>query len=126
MADISISVKICGNPITGWKFTFTATATDDMSDMNRVEFLFNNVVQETIYGIGPTYVWAIKYWPVPRASFRAKAYDNAGLFNSDELERPYVKSHSHSKIIHNFFQNLLRLYERFPILQRLFLGIGGI
>ncbi|UCF49599.1 MAG: hypothetical protein JSU91_07565, partial [Thermoplasmatales archaeon] len=124
--DISLSYEVSGNKLLGWKFTFYAMATDEMSNMNRVEIYLNDLIQETIVGPGPEYEWTIKYDPIPNAHFKATAFDNAGLFDTDEIVDPTVRPHSHSKIIHNFFQNLIRLYEQFPILQRLFLVLGGI
>lgn len=36
---------------------FTATAIDDTSGMNKVEFYNNYELQKTVYGAGPTYTW---------------------------------------------------------------------
>jgi hypothetical protein len=93
--EVSLSYEVSsGNPIQGWEFTFTALATDVMSDMNRVEFYLNDVLQENVTGTGPDYSWSLMYWPLPQAIFRATAFDNAGLFFSDEIENPKTSSHS--------------------------------
>ena len=42
-------------------FRFTATATDVTSKINRVEFYMNEILQDTIYGPGPEYVWEISF-----------------------------------------------------------------
>ena len=54
---------IGGNPWDGWEFLFTATATDDCSGMDRVEFFLNDVLQETVTGPGPQYSWSIILYP---------------------------------------------------------------
>ena len=38
-------------------FEFTATANDKTSGMNRTEFYLNDILQKTVYGLGPDYVW---------------------------------------------------------------------
>jgi len=93
--DVSLTYEIVGgNMYQGWDFEFTAEAYDEMSDMNRVEFYFNNELQYTEEGTGPQYIWTLRYWPIPKAIFRATAFDNAGLFNSDEIIDPTTQSHS--------------------------------
>jgi hypothetical protein len=96
--DVSLSYEVLGwSPMEGWEFQFTAIANDAMSDMNRVEFYFNNEIQETVTGTGPEYVWTLFYYPLPGdAIFRATAFDNAGLFDSDEVINPETSSRPHS------------------------------
>lgn len=92
--EISLSYEVLGwTPMEGWEFQFTAIATDDMSGMDRVEFYFNNELQETVSGSGPEYVWTLFYYPLPgTAIFRATAFDIAGLFDSDEVINPETSS----------------------------------
>jgi hypothetical protein len=85
--DLSYEV-IGGSPSEGWDIVFTATATDDTSGMERVDFLFNNVLQVSVPGPGPTYQWTIEYYPLPHVFFKAEAYDIAGNMDYDELEDP--------------------------------------
>ena len=93
--EIALKYEIVGgNPYQGWDFEFTATATDAMSGMERCEFYFNNELQETVPGSGPEYVWTLRYWPIPKAIFRATGYDFAGLLNSDEIIDPTTQAHS--------------------------------
>ena len=94
--DVDLIYEVLGwTPLEGWEFQFTATASDAMSGMNRVEFYFNNQLQETVNGTGPDYVWTLFYFPLPgKAIFTAVAYDNAGLFNSDDIINPEASSYS--------------------------------
>jgi hypothetical protein len=97
--EISLTYDVVGgNKWQGWKFQFTATATDKLSGMDRVEFYLNNELQYTIEGEGPEYKWQIRYNPLPNAIFRATAFDKAGLFNSDEINDPTRNSHSKLEI----------------------------
>ena len=92
---ISLSYEVSsGNPIQGWEFTFSATATDDMSGMDRVEFFLNDLHQETVVDAGPEYSWSLMYWPLPHAIFKSTAFDKAGLSSFDEIEDPKTSSHS--------------------------------
>ncbi len=95
--EVDLAYEVGGNKLQGWKFTFTAIATDVMSGMDRVEFYLNNELQETVTGPGPEYKWTIKYNPLPKAIFKATAYDKAGLFNSDEIIDPRTSSHNYLK-----------------------------
>ncbi|UCF49647.1 MAG: hypothetical protein JSU91_07830, partial [Thermoplasmatales archaeon] len=93
LPTISLSYEVSGGcPIQGWEFTFTAAAEDVMSQMDRVEFYLNGVLQATVSGPGPDYSWSLIYWPLPSAIFSATAFDQAGLFDSDEIIDPVVTS----------------------------------
>ena len=74
-----------GSAVIGADILCTCNATDPeaMSDMNRVEFYLNDVLQDTVAGAGPTYQWTFKYHGVLNIHVTAIAFDNAG--NSDEL-----------------------------------------
>ncbi|MDH7506886.1 MAG: hypothetical protein QHH15_03760 [Candidatus Thermoplasmatota archaeon] len=85
---VSLTYESSWHPVTGWTFEFTATATDATSGMERVEFYFNDVLQETVTGPGPTYQWTTRYYPLPHATVKATAYDIAGNSNSDTIENP--------------------------------------
>jgi hypothetical protein len=67
-----------GNQYQGWDILFTVNATDAMSDMDRVEFYLNDVLQETVLGTGPTYTWEFTYWFNLHVFIKAVAYDVAG------------------------------------------------
>lgn len=86
-----------GDSIQGWDLLFTATATDETSGMVRVEFLLNDVLQETVTGPGPTYTYEILgYKGGLIITIKAEAYDEAGLMDYDEVE-PKAKTHSYGK-----------------------------
>ncbi len=90
-------------------FTFNATATDATSGMQRVEFLQNGVLQETVIGPGPTYIWEILWVPIPDSTFRAVAYDFAGLSAYDDVKDPTLNKNSVSQSISTSSQNNMRL-----------------
>jgi hypothetical protein len=93
--EVSLTYEVTGgNMYQGWDFTFTAEATDETSGMVRVEFFFNSELQETVEGPGPIYEWTLRYWPIPRAIFKAVAFDEAGLNDYDEIIDPETSSHS--------------------------------
>jgi hypothetical protein len=43
-----------------WYIRFNATCFDNESGMNRVEFFYNSILQEIIFGLGPLYEWELK------------------------------------------------------------------
>jgi len=94
-----------GNNLMGWKFLFTAIASDNVSRMDRVEFYLNNELQNIITGSGPEYNWTLKYEPLPKAIFTAIAYNRAGLCESDEIIDPKTKSKVLSKCFELFNKN---------------------
>ena len=76
--DIDLVYEYTGDPIQGWEFLFTATATDDISGMDRVEFYLNDELQDTVYGPGPIYQWS--FWlrpPFPTITVKVVGYDKA-------------------------------------------------
>ena len=90
---ISLTYEVTGgNPIKGWNLLFTATATDDMSGMNKVEFYANHELQETVTGPGPTYQWVYHY-----PSFYA--LNVRGLIRDKEITDEYVKFYAMIVII---------------------------
>jgi len=96
--DVSLDYEVTGgNPLTGWKLTFTATATDIMSGMEKVEFYFNDYFQETVTGPGPTYQWTYTYYGDVKMIIKAIAYDKAGNSDSDQIKDPKVCSYSNQK-----------------------------
>ena len=79
-----------------------------MSGMERVEFYFNEVLQETVYGPGPEYTWQIRFYPIPKMIIKAIAYDNAGLSDFDCVDEISRTSYS----LLNLFLNRLPILER--------------
>jgi hypothetical protein len=54
--NISLKYEILGgSPEQGWEILMTATATDDYSGMDRVEFYLEDILHETVTGSGPIY-----------------------------------------------------------------------
>ncbi len=89
--EIDLTYEVLGwTPMEGWEFQFTATATDAMSGMERVDFYvissITGKVLETVYGSGPEYVWTCFYFPNPGyVCFGARAFDKAGNSECDEI-----------------------------------------
>jgi len=54
--------EIClGYEVKDWNVIFTATAMDETSGMNKVDFYKNGIFQETVNGSGPIYQWKQPY-----------------------------------------------------------------
>jgi len=93
-----------GNLWQGYEFIFTATCTDAMSGMEKVEFYFNECLQKTVTGPGPDYVWG-PFLPPSTCDIRIKgiAYDKAGNLDFTVLENPTCyenqQSQSQSKTV---------------------------
>jgi len=60
--EVSITYEaVGGSELTGWDIENIATAIDHCSGMERVEFYWENVLQETVTGPGPEYFWEFHY-----------------------------------------------------------------
>ena len=108
--DIVLEYEITGgDPIQGWDILFTATATDDMSGMDRVEFFLNDELQDTVYG-GPSYQWEFHFPGLSDSKFRVK-----GLICNLEITDEYVKFYAiivKYKWRHNRCCILARAYDK--------------
>jgi hypothetical protein len=71
-----------------YQIIITVTATDAMSGMNKVEFYFNDALQATVSGAGPTYIWNYTWAPLPSVTIKAVAFDNAGLNIFETIVNP--------------------------------------
>jgi hypothetical protein len=90
-----------GNQIQGWEITFTATATDDTSGMNKVEFYLDDILQETVTGPGPTYQSVCRLPPsYPLYELKAR-----GLILNPEITDEYVKFFAIIVIIIGLYYN---------------------
>jgi hypothetical protein len=111
---LPITLKIDQTPPTielskqsgvGNKVTFTADAEDSSSDIAKVEFYLDDVLQETITGDTFEWIWEGEgeHWVY------AIAYNNAGHFTeSDPLSTP--RSHSKNfNLINIFFEKILEI-----------------
>jgi hypothetical protein len=72
-----------------YNIIMTATGTDAMSGMAKVEFYFNGELQETVTGAGPDYVWTYEYAPLTTVHIKAIAYDNAGWTADVTIDNPH-------------------------------------
>jgi hypothetical protein len=87
LIDITYEWENTDNP-GSWLMIFTANATDATSKMDRVEFYLNDVLQETVTGPGPDYVWTFIYSGGLHITIKAEAYDKAGNMKFDEIIDP--------------------------------------
>ncbi|MFA5102981.1 MAG: hypothetical protein WC525_07485 [Candidatus Thermoplasmatota archaeon] len=79
--SILLDYTVEGNALRGYKIIFNATASDKMSSMNRVEFYYNDFLQETVLGQGPEYLW-VCFCP---------KFSATGLIRHLEITDDYVK-----------------------------------
>ncbi len=96
--EITLSYEVTGGiPLTGYTVVFTATANDEHSGMDKVEFYMQGYIQDTVSGPGPIYQWTItNYNPDLAATFKAIGYDLAGNTAEDIEEDPV--SHSNNVV----------------------------
>jgi hypothetical protein len=115
---INLTYKVIGDPYQGWELFFTAIAFDQMSGMDRVELYYDEGYQKTIYDSGPFYRWSFIYCgPI---EVRADAYDKAGQWNYSKKLIYSVGNHINLVNIQYLAHPLLlRILERFPLLQQL-------
>jgi len=78
---VMLTYNVTGNILCGWNVIMIGYATDYMSGMNRVEFYYNDFLQETIIGPGPEYIWSCIS---PQITVR-------GLIRHLEITDEYVK-----------------------------------
>ena len=67
---------------------FTANATDETSKVDYVEFYLNDVLQDTVTGPGPEYIWQFLYSGGLHITIKAVAYDKAGNMAYDIVIDP--------------------------------------
>jgi hypothetical protein len=85
--NIFLTCEIVGGDIWhGWDFEFTATATDDMSGMERAEFYLNDKIQDTVYGPGPDYIWTFHFPGHSDSKFCVR-----GFISNCEITEEYVR-----------------------------------
>ena len=108
--DLIYSWEDGPNPGKGpWRMIFTATASDETSQMNYVRFLINNVEQNIVPGPGPEYVWDFLYYGGLYLEIIAEAYDKAGNMNYDEIIDPEnfnnIYNNQGSRILQNIYKS---------------------
>jgi hypothetical protein len=72
----------------------TATASDSLSGMEKVEFYYNDVLQETVTGTGPDYVYTYELAQGIAHTIKAIAYDVCGWTAEISIENPSSISQS--------------------------------
>ena len=82
--EIDLVFEPVYDPLIGWIFIFTATATDLTSGIDRVEFYLNEQLQETVTGPGPNYEWNWEW----NFSYEGRVL---GFIRNLEITEDYVK-----------------------------------
>jgi hypothetical protein len=85
-----------------------------------VDIYFNGVLQETVTGPGPDYVWAYQYAPLPNFTIKIVTYDIAGNIGEVEIINPHsIPSPSNpnvqknTNLNYNLLNNLILQYKIF-------------
>jgi hypothetical protein len=99
--DIELVFEIVGgNPYQGWEFIFTATANDETSGIERVEFYMNDLKMFTVYGVGPNYKWNVTLHTFVENTFNVR-----GLIYDLEINDDFVKFKTFIVRISKHFQS---------------------
>ncbi|KYK20458.1 hypothetical protein AYK24_10145 [Thermoplasmatales archaeon SG8-52-4] len=85
--DLTFEWTNSDNPGSWWMI-YTANATDATSKMDRVEFYLNDVIQDTVTGPGPEYIWKFLYSGGLNIIIKTEAYDKAGNMADDMIIDP--------------------------------------
>jgi hypothetical protein len=95
--NIALSYEVTGGSANaGYTVVWTATADDETSGMDKVEFYFMGYLQDTVSGPGPTYTWTINnYNPDLAATFRVIGFDMAGNTAEDSITDPDPRPNNH-------------------------------
>jgi parallel beta-helix repeat protein len=120
--NVTVEVEVEKIGWRKWLITITITSNENTSGMDRVEFFLNDGLQSVVSGSGPTYSWSfIIYGGIP-FSIKVIIYDIAGNYavvvvnDTDISSFNLIKDIFTQQSINPFF---FRLFERFPLLQRL-------
>jgi len=105
---------IDGPDPSNWWMIFTANVTDETSKVDRVEFYLNDVLQDTVIGPGPEYIWQFLYSGGLHITIKAVAYDKAGNIAYDKVIDPEninvnLQQYQSSKILQLIQKNSYKL-----------------
>lgn len=118
--DLKLTKVIFFLKITGYDVAIVTNFWDECSGIGGlllVEFYFNNVLQDTVEGPGPDYVWTFRYWPIPNAKIKVVVCcDLAGNPGYAEIDINDYISISRNNVIYRYSNIiwLLRFFYRFP------------
>jgi len=97
-----------------WLFIFNFSCWDNCSGVDRVEFLLNGVLQDTVTGPGPEYVWQFLYTGGLKITITMVACDIAGNCVSSDLKINFNRNSMQQST-----PLLLQFLDHFPLLNRL-------
>ena len=108
---------LSGNPKDGWLIGVNASnIIDDCSGWSgRVEFLLNGVLQDTVTGPEPEYMWQFYYSGGLQIIVGVRVCDNAGNCVTKEFEIKLSRNKNHLFMDQMF----LRFLDRFPLILRI-------
>ena len=102
----------------GWDLEITIIATDAMSGIALLIIFLNDELVEIFQGLGPEYVWTLRYKPPQNIVVKVIVCNNAGncavtIFNLSEIE---LNRHSRDNFFNNFFnKNIQNLFFKWLI-----------
>lgn len=104
-----------------YKITISTFHWDNCSDIDRIEFYLNGVLQETVPGLGPEYEWTLEYWPHPNFYLQIRIFDQAGLYADVFINNSDIHSRSRINFIYQYSSNVLFkwFFNRITFLDRL-------
>jgi hypothetical protein len=127
--NITLDIEVKKIGWRKWLLTVILNCNDNTSGMDRVEFFLNEGLQSVVSGSGPTYGWSVVIKPGGIIiDIKCIAYDIAGNYAVGFVNSSDISYHNRIKDI---FTNqsinpfILRLLERFPLIERILNTIQG-
>ena len=110
-------------PLT-YEITLPTGYWDNCSGPERIEFLINDILQETVTGPGPTYQFIFIYYPIPNFSIKIICYDMAG--NKAEAVLNNSDIHPRFRSVNQYLEIgwILRFFYRYPLIQQILNILG--
>jgi hypothetical protein len=121
--NITLDIEVKKIGWRKWLITVVVNCNDNTSGMDRVEFFLNEGLQSVVSGSGPTYGWSVVIKPGGIIiDIKIIAYDIAGNYAVGFVNSSDISYHNQIRDIFtkkSINPLVLRIFERFPLLQRL-------
>lgn len=120
--EYDVEVVVLGLIFKIYKITISTLYWDNCSDIDRIEFYLNGVLQYTQPGHGPDYEWTLKYWPHQKFYFKIRIYDQAGHYVDVFINNSDIHFRSRINFVNQYSSNILLkwFFNRFIFLDRFF------